>query len=255
MPNTITSYITFSPATKAKSEEVNSNFLNHRGTLLPINEDTATASENTHDLGSTDHRWKDFYANKHIIGDPTYANKVRTETTGSMIFERNTTTSAELQANGFTPISVQSRRAISASTGDWTTGNTSTVNTFSDVTNLSVSITTTGKPVYIGLMAASGATSSGIHFGCNTSGSGSPNPNIEIAVIIDLATSAVYRTRIVGGSFSNNYGSPVSSINFLSDLSAGSHDIKIQARIQSTYSTALGYSLTIQESKLYAYET
>lgn len=58
MPSTITVFNTFTPATKAKSSEVNQNFNNYRGTLVPINESTATASDFEHDLGSADHRWK-----------------------------------------------------------------------------------------------------------------------------------------------------------------------------------------------------
>lgn len=63
MPNTITTYNTFSGGTKARATQVNQNFNNYRGTLLPINEDSASASTNTHDLGSADHRWNDVYAN------------------------------------------------------------------------------------------------------------------------------------------------------------------------------------------------
>ena len=58
MPDTVTSYSTFSPSTKARSSLVNTNFSNHRGTVLPINTDTATASDDTHNLGSTDHNFK-----------------------------------------------------------------------------------------------------------------------------------------------------------------------------------------------------
>lgn len=61
MPNTITTYHTFSPDTKARSSEVNTNFSNHRGDLIPINENTVSASDVSHDLGTSDHRWKTAY--------------------------------------------------------------------------------------------------------------------------------------------------------------------------------------------------
>jgi len=61
MPNTITGYTTFTPGTKAKSAEVNENFSNHRGDLIPINTDTATASDDTHYLGTEEHRYKRIY--------------------------------------------------------------------------------------------------------------------------------------------------------------------------------------------------
>lgn len=57
MPNTITNYYTFSPGTKARSSEVNANLDNHRGTLVPINTNTASSSHLTHDIGSSEHRW------------------------------------------------------------------------------------------------------------------------------------------------------------------------------------------------------
>lgn len=61
MPDTITAYYTFNPRTKAKSSEVNQNFNNYRGSILPINTDTQTASDNTHDLGKADKRWRTGY--------------------------------------------------------------------------------------------------------------------------------------------------------------------------------------------------
>lgn len=57
MPDTITSFTTFVAATKALASEVNTNFSNFRGNLLPINADSASASHITHNLGSEEHRW------------------------------------------------------------------------------------------------------------------------------------------------------------------------------------------------------
>lgn len=66
---TVTSFFNFQPRTKAKSSEVNTNFSNFRGFFIPINPDTQTASDNTHDLGATDHRWRRVY-----LGEPPYVN-------------------------------------------------------------------------------------------------------------------------------------------------------------------------------------
>jgi hypothetical protein len=57
MPNTITTYYTFQPGTKARSSQVNTNFSNYRGDLLPINENTISASNHTHNVGGPDHYW------------------------------------------------------------------------------------------------------------------------------------------------------------------------------------------------------
>jgi len=61
LPTTITTYNSFAAGTKARASEVNVNFSNHRGNLLPIEEATATASHNTHDLGSLSHQWENLY--------------------------------------------------------------------------------------------------------------------------------------------------------------------------------------------------
>ena len=66
---TITSFFTFVAGNKAKASEANTNFSNFRGFLLPVNTDTTTASDNTHDLGATDHRWRRIY-----LGEPPYIN-------------------------------------------------------------------------------------------------------------------------------------------------------------------------------------
>jgi len=57
MASTITAFATFVPGTKAKSSEVNTAFSNFRGDIVPINSDTITASNLTHKLGTSDHRW------------------------------------------------------------------------------------------------------------------------------------------------------------------------------------------------------
>lgn len=62
---TVTSFTVFAGRTRAKASEVNANNQNFRGHFVPINTDTATASDNSHDLGATDHRWKEAYLGNH----------------------------------------------------------------------------------------------------------------------------------------------------------------------------------------------
>lgn len=73
MPATITAYTTFTGGTRARASQVNENFQNHRGTLLPVEADTAAASNNEHDIGSTDHQW-----NKAYLNQAPYVNGVQT---------------------------------------------------------------------------------------------------------------------------------------------------------------------------------
>jgi hypothetical protein len=84
MADTITGYTTFTPGTLIESAKVNENFSNHRGDLVPINSDTATASDNTHDLGSPSHRWSELF-----LGNVANFNQLSTTpsvnpTTGSI---------------------------------------------------------------------------------------------------------------------------------------------------------------------------
>jgi len=66
MPNTITTYTTFRFSTRMRAEEVNANFNNHRGTLLPIAESTATSLDDTYDMGTSTKRWSTIYSKKIV---------------------------------------------------------------------------------------------------------------------------------------------------------------------------------------------
>src|SRR5688572_13119492 len=61
MPETITSYYSFSAGTKARSSQVNSNFSNYRGTLLPIDPNTSAAADLTYNLGSPEYYFLQAY--------------------------------------------------------------------------------------------------------------------------------------------------------------------------------------------------
>jgi hypothetical protein len=84
MADTITAFTTFQPNTQIKSSEVNTNFSNFRGDIVPINTDTATASDNTHDLGQPDHRFNICYNTINLFGPGA--------TAGSWRFQIDTTT-------------------------------------------------------------------------------------------------------------------------------------------------------------------
>lgn len=74
MSNTVTTYYTFVAGTKARASNVNTNFSNHRGDLVPINSDTASASDNSHDLGTSDHRWRTAYLGRPVKVNNVYVN-------------------------------------------------------------------------------------------------------------------------------------------------------------------------------------
>ena len=105
MPETITGYNTFSAGTKARSTQVNTNFSNYRGTLLPIDPNTAAAAHLTYNLGSTEYRWDNVYFRKlNLIGATTTANLIierdSAVTAGSFKVQINSVTVGEIRSTG-----------------------------------------------------------------------------------------------------------------------------------------------------------
>lgn len=103
MPTTITAYTTFVADTKARASEVNSNFSNHRGDLLPVNTDTATASHRTHDLGASDHYWDKLFTQNINFGlTSTSVSIFQALTTGSLDLSMPSSTQVEIRIGGAT---------------------------------------------------------------------------------------------------------------------------------------------------------
>lgn len=59
--NTVTSFVTMVAGTKARASDVNNNFNNYRGHILPIDPTIQAAANNSYDLGATDHYWRKLY--------------------------------------------------------------------------------------------------------------------------------------------------------------------------------------------------
>lgn len=60
--DTITGWNVFTAHTKIKSSEVNANFNQFRGHLIPFDASITGAANNTYDLGSTNYYWRKLYA-------------------------------------------------------------------------------------------------------------------------------------------------------------------------------------------------
>ncbi len=84
MPATITTFTEFTPGTVARSSEVNTNFSNYRGDIVPINTNTASASHLTHNSGTYEHRWAGVYSGLVDLGGLT--------TTSDIIFKNDMAT-------------------------------------------------------------------------------------------------------------------------------------------------------------------
>lgn len=117
MPTTITAYNTFLPNTKARASEVNTNFSNYRGDLLPIEENTAAASNLSHNIGSTDHFWRSLYFTDMYFGGSATGISIEQDTaTGSMDIFISGSTATTIRPGGITPTSIFGGMTIGGAT-------------------------------------------------------------------------------------------------------------------------------------------
>lgn len=101
---TITAFYTFVAGTKARSSQVNANFDNFRGHLLPIEPLTMTASNISYDLGSAEYSWRTAFLETVSIRGSTSTNastfKGRSDTGGGFDFLIGGSTISSFNARG-----------------------------------------------------------------------------------------------------------------------------------------------------------
>lgn len=165
MPQTVTSYFTFVRKTPARSSEVNQNFNNYRGSILPINTDTQTSSDDTHDLGKNLKRFRTGYFGTSInIRDLTTTGTIAFQgqgltTTTLNLFIDDTVACAwpEPQSVVVTATGSYGNLVIGATNlGDSTTGQNATSElgiTTAAMRNTTLTIATTGRPIEYGIIA------------------------------------------------------------------------------------------------------
>lgn len=132
--------------------------------------------------------------------------------------------------------------AISTSSSTFST----TSATFVDVTNLSVTITTTGRPVMVMLLQDGGSSQAAL-----TMARASGNTAVcEIKLFRD--STRIYFTNIeLTTALATNatFTYPISTIQQLDVVAAGTYTYKMQVQVDTASTT-----LTVQYAKLYAYE-
>lgn len=130
---------------------------------------------------------------------------------------------------------------VSASSGPFTTSSTSYVN----VTNLSVTITTTGRPVWVGLM--NDGTQGSVSIDHNADGIA---PTLSLRKLRD-ATTISEQTLYLGSTntLARRYDLPASSFWHVDTPSAGTYVYKIQVKTDSAAHTA-----GVSHAKLIAFE-
>jgi hypothetical protein len=105
MPSTITAYTEFVPSTLIKSSQVNNNFSNHRGSLLPVGESTITSENLTYDIGKATKRWLNSYISKVFLGQTSTSWSLEdATTTGAQLnLKKNGTSYYNFSSASFTP--------------------------------------------------------------------------------------------------------------------------------------------------------
>lgn len=162
MPSTITTYFTFQAATPAKSSEVNNNFSNYRGNLLPINENTTTASNLTHYVGLADHIWAGGYFETMNFGNSSSAWLVsQNVSTAAFEFSYNGTLAGAIPITG-SPVLTEAR-GFGATTSALVGGiaasaildkATDTGLAFQTLSGSTITLVTTGRPVMLMLVGS-----------------------------------------------------------------------------------------------------
>lgn len=223
MPNTITSYTTFVANTKARASQINANFSNHRGTLVPINSDTTTASTLTHDLGSSEHKWNNLY-----VGNiRRYQTVASTITAAASYFAVSATLTTSLITTTSTPL----------------IGST-------------ITISTDGRPVAIGLKSAGAAPGviSLTFQGGTTNTSYGVEANINfLRDGVTVSSFSIQKSDVSNGVAVNSILKiPPSALNDIDFVAAGTYNYSLSYNLTDiTYAT--GVFLT--KAQLYAYET
>lgn len=185
---TITTFYTFTANTKARASQVNANFDIFRGHILPVSPNTQTAINNTYDLGSSEYRWRTLYL-------PTSAG------------------------------------TITASAGDWAMRDLAasvdfnTTGTF-NVTGSTITLTTIGRPVMVGLLPAGGQAS--VNVGVTVSSAIS----VEICMLRDNVTIASLLVEGDAANTGRRYWTP-SNFTMGDYPNAGTYNYHFQARISS----------------------
>lgn len=165
---TITTFYTFTANTKARASEVNYNFSNFRGHMIPIDPNTQTSIDNTYDLGSSENRWANLYAtsvrqtNGYFVGATTTSDpllRAQNLTAGALEFLLGSSTIAVFTASGMSGTYLTDdtiQRSKLASDGYVFSANTSgsvTATATSEsrtLTAISLTLTTYGRPVCVG---------------------------------------------------------------------------------------------------------
>lgn len=173
------------------------------------------------------------YVVQRLVGTYWYSDPGRYLTAGGLNVQ-----AADIAAGAVT----QAKRAalgqqVSSSCGSFSTTSSSYV----DVTNLSVSITTTGRPVSILLQPDGSVNTDSSYIRSATEASNSGGLYIRIL----RGSTVVSQTKLKGDVAATSLEWPPTSISFIDIPSAGTYVYKIQLRASGTGAVLITYSVLV----------
>ena len=191
-------------------------------------------------IGSSTYTWlggyiQNMYAlTKLWIGTISKNNTLETDGSDDIVIKRNNLEVGKFDSDGLTKGSIQPvGQQISSSSGSFSTASSS----FVDVTNLSVTLTTVGRPVFISMIGDGSGSSSRI------TNSATGTAQIEIKIFRDT-TEIAY---LLSAADTTNSIMP-SEVLHIDTPTSGTYTYKVQTRVIT------GTNVFVSNCKMIAYE-
>lgn len=129
---------------------------------------SGVATDQAGSVGTSAFSWLSSYIRKMFIGDPANLNSIEEDGSDDVIIKRNNTQVASFDSTGITRASFGTLgQQISSGSGSFTHA----ASTYTDVTNLSITITSNGNPILLNVLPLSSAAAFSWIGGTHTGGS------------------------------------------------------------------------------------
>lgn len=244
MPSTITSFITFVANTKARASQVNTNFSNFRGTRLPINSDTISASNQIHDLGSDEHRWNKLFAVQvdFDVATTTATTLVQGQafTAGGLEVLISGNTVAAIGPSGIQRGSLEQNFILTSAT---TVSGTGALSLTANHT-----ITTSGGLLHISLVPAeNGGTVSAVQNFVLDQPNSAPGAIVRFYRDSTIMAQIQNRMSIANPTTTSFHSIPYGEFWIVNQLSAGTYTFRAEAQTSNNTMTANNVRLFVRE--------
>lgn len=205
---------------------------------------SGAATDEGGSLGTSALRWLKGWFTTIGIGASASNNTIEEDGSNNLIIKRNGSTVATFDANGITQDSLQPLgQQVSSSSGSYSTTSITRV----DATNLSVTITTTGRPVYIGIQGDEAAsTPSYIRILNSTGGAAGVVGNIYFMKDSTDIKWTQYSVDNLANLEDVYFGD---SLSMIYPVVAGTYTFKVQVKVNGTNT-----SINLEDMKLVVFE-